>query len=387
MSQTSSCCGQGRCPGLRELWLPRRALGPGRLGSEQPRFTVPFPGHGGQRAGSAPPAPAPRRAPLPDTDASDPACPAEAGAFCPRGCGRAMSGLGPPAAREAAKGRGAPPRRSARPAPHGPLPGPLCPARPAVTQRPRRARPLAASRRVGSPSSPPSHPPCRARRPGRLRGLLAVCPPRSSARRAAPDSPAPAPPRPLAPRTHLNLLSMVTSRAPGGCSSAPQEEAPRPAGARGQRRPLSLGRRGRLSAAAAAGGGPWLLRSPGSGRDCSGAAAPPPPPVSQFLLRPLRHLLGTRKLRGGPRSRWGRCHLSPAGVGLGTSWGPGAAPRSGAPALRRRCPGRPGTAAAPARGPAWARPRPLVGGARQRIGAEAVLYRRDTFTPRNGLRG
>ncbi|XP_067997752.1 uncharacterized protein [Melanerpes formicivorus] len=124
---------------------------------------------------------------------------------------------------------------------------------------------------------------------------------------------------------------MITSRASGSCSNAPQGEAPRPAGARGQRRPLSLRRLGRLSAVkAAAGGGPWLLRSPGSGRDCSGAAAPPPPPVSQFLLQWLRHLLGTRKLRGGLGSRRGRCHLSPAGEGPEASGGARGLPLSGA---------------------------------------------------------
>lgn len=161
MSQTSSCCGQGRCPGLRELWLPRRALGPGRLGSEQPRCTVPFPGHGGQRAGTAPPAPAPRRAPLPDTDASDPACPAQAGACCPRSCGRAMSGLRPPAGPGGGQGAGgaAPPLcapRSPRPAPG---PAVSCPprchsaaaARPAPRCLPPGGLPLL-------PSLPPSLP-------------------------------------------------------------------------------------------------------------------------------------------------------------------------------------------------------------------------------------
>lgn len=125
------------------------------------------------------------------TDAPDPAWPGGAGRRPPphHRCGRAMSEQArwgrrrtgrrrgaeerppapqpppPPAAGRGGGRRGsrlAPARRSAQ------LPAALPPARPAVTQRPRRARPLARSRRVGSrsPSSPPSLSAWRARQAG-----------------------------------------------------------------------------------------------------------------------------------------------------------------------------------------------------------------------------
>lgn len=248
------------------------------------RHAAPPPFHGGLRRAAPEGTTRPRR-PLARPAAASLRRPRRGepgvGAGPPEGWG-AAAGPRPPPPPRAAEGRGAP-RRRAAPLPSPPAPGP-------AASRPRGCHSAAAPR--PAPRAPPgglpraSSPP--ARRPAR------------PTRRAEPPAAAP---------THLNLLSMVTSRARAAAPAPPEGEAPRPAGRRG---PSPCGP-GRLSAAAAAGGGaaaagggPWLLRSPGSGRDCTERRHRLLPPVSQFLLPRLRHPLGTRKLRGRPGNRRGR---------------------------------------------------------------------------------
>lgn len=248
------------------------------------RHAAPPPFHGGLRRAAPEGTTRPRR-PLARPAAASLRRPRRGepgvGAGPPEGRG-AAAGPRPPPPPRAAEGRGAP-RRRAAPLPSPPAPGP-------AASRPRGCHSAAAPR--PAPRAPPgglpraSSPP--ARRPAR------------PTRRAEPPAAAP---------THLNLLSMVTSRARAAAPAPPEGEAPRPAGRRG---PSPCGP-GRLSAAAAAGGGaaaagggPWLLRSPGSGRDCTERRHRLLPPVSQFLLPRLRHPLGTRKLRGRPGNRRGR---------------------------------------------------------------------------------
>lgn len=244
---------------------------------------------------------------------------------------------GPPRGREAAWGGGAaggaaaasfssssPPPRAGSGGAAAP-PAPRVPPRPgsgpaasrppfplSLSGRGGRARPLARSRRVGSPSSRPRPPHAGPGGPGQPRGLLAACPPRGSARPGPPRPTAPA--RPRAHSTHLNLLSMVTSRAPAAAPAPPGTSAPpgRGEGAAPAAERWAAGaaqRRGGRRPMAAP------LRSPGSGRDCGGArhrllprlsvpvAAAPAPSGNQEAPRRPGEPLGLVSPEGGGGGR------------------------------------------------------------------------------------
>lgn len=208
--------------------------------------------------------------------------------------------------------------RTAGPASPRLRPRRLPPALPAVTQRPRRTRPAPRTLPPGGLPLLPSPP--AARRTGAAAGPARRL--SAAGARLGPPHPA-APPRPRAPRTHLNLLSMVTSRAPGSGPGAPRDKRPARQGRRGS------AERGAAGAAQRRGGRRPMaapLRSPGSGRDCGGAAAPPPPPsLSSCCSRSGTFWEpGSSAAAREPR---GRCHL-----------------RAGGPCSPRQVRARPGSA-------------------------------------------